>query len=232
MNMQAQKQSLVLKVTGIIIALIVPYFLLMFSVRVLLTPVFARFEYNLPNFPEDEFGFSTADRLQYSEPAIRYLTNNAGIEYLAELTFEDDSPLFIDRELSHMKDVKDLVKAALNGWYIATGVLGVLALTAKALGGWLDFRRALGFGGWLTIGLILFGGAAVAINFDWLFTEFHHLFFEGDTWLFYTSDTLIRLFPEKFWMDAFILAFAITILGAILLIAQQWKLKNKQLKSE
>ena len=230
--MLAQKQSLVLKVIGVIIALMVPFFLLMFSVRVLLTPAFARFEYNLPHFPEDEFGFTKEDRLRYSEPSIRYLTNDAGIEYLAELTLEDNSPLYNDRELSHMQDVKDLVQAALKGWYIVTGVMGVFALSAKALGGWLDFRRALGYGGWLTLGSILLGGAAIAINFDWLFTEFHHLFFEGDTWLFYTSDSLIRLFPEKFWMDAFILAFVITIAGALLLILQQWKLKNKQSKVE
>ncbi len=32
---------------------------------------------------------------------------------------------------------------------------------------------------------------------------FHHLFFQGDTWLFLYSDTLIRLFPERFWQQVF-----------------------------
>jgi uncharacterized membrane protein len=30
------------------------------------------------------------------------------------------------------------------------------------------------------------------------------LFFSGDTWLFAYSDTLIRLFPIRFWEDCFI----------------------------
>jgi integral membrane protein (TIGR01906 family) len=57
---------------------------------------------------------------------------------------------------------------------------------------------------------------AVLVDFDGLFTAFHHLFFEGDTWLFYYSDSLIRLFPMRFWRDAFILTGGITILLALI----------------
>ena len=58
----------------------------------------------------------------------------------------------------------------------------------------------------------------VAVSFNALFTAFHRLFFQGNTWLFLYSDTLIRLFPIPFWRDAFILVGFFTILGAVLLI--------------
>jgi uncharacterized membrane protein len=54
------------------------------------------------------------------------------------------------------------------------------------------------------------------IDFDALFRGFHAIFFKGDTWLFYTSDTLIRLFPEKLWSDAFTFMGIFTLAGAIL----------------
>jgi uncharacterized membrane protein len=34
------------------------------------------------------------------------------------------------------------------------------------------------------------------------FADFHHLFFQGNSWLFPDSDTLIRLYPLQFWQDA------------------------------
>ena len=55
----------------------------------------------------------------------------------------------------------------------------------------------------------------MALSFDFIFTEFHHLFFEGDSWLFLYSDTLIRLFPERFWMDAFIIVGLFTLAGGL-----------------
>ncbi|MBA4384467.1 MAG: hypothetical protein C0410_07000, partial [Anaerolinea sp.] len=70
--------------------------------------------------------------------------------------------------------------------------------------GWTSqFWKAVSLGGWLTLGMIGLILVGTVINFDALFTGFHTLFFTGSTWLFYTNDTLIRLFPEKLWSDAF-----------------------------
>ena len=62
------------------------------------------------------------------------------------------------------------------------------------------------------IGLIL---TTVILNFNALFSAFHKIFFEGDTWLFYFSDTLIRLFPMRLWQDLFIAIGVFTIAGAL-----------------
>jgi uncharacterized membrane protein len=60
----------------------------------------------------------------------------------------------------------------------------------------------------------------IAINPDLFFsffTAFHHLFFTGDSWLFLFSDTLIRLFPIRFWQDAFLFAAIIALGGGVAL---------------
>ncbi|MCD4753282.1 MAG: TIGR01906 family membrane protein, partial [Anaerolineaceae bacterium] len=186
----------------------------------MINPLFGSVEYQMPNFPSDAYGFEQAERLDYANDGINYLTDDKDINFLGALTFKDGSPLFKDRELSHMVDVKVLIGKALSAWYGATFLLGLLTIWAKQTNRWHGFRSVLGFGGKLTIGLLILGGISLAISFDWLFTQFHYLFFEGDTWLFYTSDTLIRLYPMRFWQDAFITVFGLTLIGAVLLIWQ------------
>ena len=200
------------------IAILIPFFLLMTAIRLLLTPVFPQIEYRLPGFPADPYGFSLDDRLHWSRVSVEYLMNEAGIEYLAEQQFQDGTPLYNERELGHMVDVKILVQQMLVAWRILTGALVVLGVWAWR-GRWLPvFLSGLGLGGRLTIGLIILILLAVAISFRALFTGFHLLFFEGDTWLFAYSDTLIRLFPMRFWQDAFIITGIFTLLAAGLLI--------------
>jgi integral membrane protein (TIGR01906 family) len=83
--------------------------------------------------------------------------------------------------------------------------------------GWLsDFCMALSWGGWATIGVVITILIFVAISFRQLFTAFHRVFFEGDTWLFSMSDSLIRLLPLRLWQDGFIAVGLITVLLALL----------------
>jgi integral membrane protein (TIGR01906 family) len=78
---------------------------------------------------------------------------------------------------------------------------------------WVEYKRSLSRGGWLTIGIIVVILGYLALNFNSLFTNFHRIFFEGDTWLFRFSDTLIRLFPLRFWRDAFIWIGTLSLLA-------------------
>ena len=70
----------------------------------------------------------------------------------------------------------------------------------------------------IAVGLIAVIGISVDPDlFFRFFAGFHSLFFEGDSWLFLFSDTLIRLFPIRFWQDAFLFAAIIALGGGILL---------------
>jgi len=202
---------------SLLVTLLTPIFLLMLGVRVLLTPAFPEVEYRMPGFPEDSYGFTQAERLEYSKIAIEYLVNDAGPEFLGDLTFNDGSPLYKESEVSHMVDVKVLVKFGLRLWAWATGLLVVLGVWAKFGQWWQTYLLGAKRGGQLTLILTAVFGILGAINFRSFFTQFHHLFFEGDSWLFYYSDTLIRLFPMRFWSDAFLMEAIIVIGGALAL---------------
>lgn len=175
------------------------------AVRLLLTPAFVNVEYRTPNFPPDSYGFTMEERLKWSQIALDYLLNDEEISFLGDLTFEDGSPLYNERELRHMADVKNLTQIFLWIWRALLLVLVVLALWAWR-GGWQPaYMQMLHNGARLTVILIAVLLVGIALSFNAVFTGFHRIFFEGDTWLFLFSDTLIRLFPIRFWRDAFII---------------------------
>ena len=188
-----------------LIPIFVVFFIILTSVGLWMDPLLWDAIYNSPGFPPDTYGFTAKDRSTYARISLEYMLNGAGISFLGDQKFPDGSPLFNERELSHMADVKRLARSSIVTWAVLAVLIagsGVLAYRQKWMPVW---GRALSLGGWLTIGFILMIFVFVATSFDTLFTDFHHLFFTGDSWLFLYSDTLIRLFPIAFWQDAFII---------------------------
>jgi len=206
-----------IKILQVLVTVAIPVALILTGLRVFFTPPFAILEYNIPGFPQDPYGFTKEDRIHYANLSLKYLNNDAGIDFLGDLKFADGSSVFNERELSHMVDVKIFFKAAMQAWLglvIALVVIGVISWRLKVT---RKFWRAVSNGGWLTLGLIGLILATVFLNFYALFSTFHQIFFEGDTWLFYYSDTLIRLFPIRLWQDLFIAIGGLTVAGALFL---------------
>jgi integral membrane protein (TIGR01906 family) len=207
-----------------LVTLVVPMMLIGLAIRVLLTPFFYRVEYNMPYFPPDTYGFTKEDRLQWAPYAVNYLLNDADTSYLGDLRFDDGTPLYNERELKHMDDVKQVTRGALRAWYTSLALLVGLGLWAWFGGWWQYYLLGLKRGGWLMVGLAATIGVIVLVGmvlnpnvFDQFFVFFHSLFFEGDSWLFLFSDTLIRLFPIRFWQDAFLWAAIIALGGGLAL---------------
>jgi integral membrane protein (TIGR01906 family) len=198
-----------------LVVIALPLLLLLFNSRLVMTPAFLYFEYTRPGFPEDIYGLTTEERLEYAPYALDYLLNSADIRYLGDLRFSDGNPLFNARELTHMRDVKTLTQIMYGAALI---VALVLVGIAYSLRGSDKFRLALQRGALLTLGLIVAIVLAAVINWDFFFTGFHRLFFEGGTWYFAYSDTLIRLFPEQFWFDAALLIGGLTVAEALAII--------------
>ena len=209
-----------MKILSFLISLATPFALMGFALRIMLTPLYYNIEYNMPYFPEDQYGFTKEDRLKWAEPSVTYLVNSADISYLGDLKFDNGMPIYGERELSHMKDVKGVVQGSLKAWTISLAVLLALALLCWRMNAIPEYLNGLRRGGlWMivlaaTLGLIAGAGILLNPNIFWnFFAWFHSLFFEGDTWLFEYSDTLIRLFPIRFWQDAVIMMAVIALGG-------------------
>ncbi|HML24742.1 MAG TPA: TIGR01906 family membrane protein [Aggregatilinea sp.] len=205
-----------------LIVITLPVFLVLTSVRMVMSGTFLKIEYNRPGFPADRFGFTKEDRLKYAPYAVDYLRNDAGISYLGDLTLDGES-MYTPKELQHMADVKVVTRAAFTAH---TGLTLALAVSMIGLGWRAATRRALRRawlnGGLLTIFLIVTVVVMALLSWDTFFTGFHRIFFEGNSWLFSTSSTLIRLFPEQFWFDAALAIGALTVLGAVAAIGTAW----------
>jgi integral membrane protein (TIGR01906 family) len=207
------------KVLSWIVTIIVPVVLTLLAVRIVMSPWYVEFEYRTPFFPEDQYGFTREERLKYSKIAIAYLLNDADISFLGDLRFpegqqapdfscqfmDDCTKFYNERELGHMLDVKIVVQEALKVLYAGVVILALLGAWAWFGKWWGIYLNGLRHGGWLTV--ILLGAIIlfVLVAFGVIFVFFHEIFFASGTWTFYYSDSLIRMFPERFWRDTFLM---------------------------
>jgi len=206
----------------LVITLALPAFLVLTNVRLLTSQAYLRYEYGKPGFPEPA-RFTLEERREFARASVAYLLTDSSIETLRDLADEGE-PIYNERELRHMEDVKALTSKA----FPLQVILGLFLL---ALVGGMVYRsgesrraalRGLTGGAVLTWVILVGLTLLVVFNFDWFFTRFHLIFFEGDTWLFSATDTLIRLFPPQFWFDASLLTGALTLAQAAVVGAVAW----------
>lgn len=205
------------KVFSALVTLSIPIIISVLSILVLLSPIFTNLEYRRPGFPDDSYGFTTAERLDFGNQTRRYLISSNTLEDLNQLVFENGDPIYIDRELSHLEDVKIVLQGVLKVFYGAAAVYVLGGLIARSRDWQTIYLKAIFLGGKITAGILVMILFLTLISFQALFTNFHLLFFEGDSWLFFYSDTLIRLFPVQFWQDIFLVFGILTLAGGILL---------------
>ncbi len=133
---------------------------------------------------------------------ISYFNSNEATISLTVVKDGKAFPLFNEREVVHLRDVKGLF------WLDYRILLVTLVYTAGYAGASLLLRkrRRLAWGtvvgSGLTLALMLVLGSGILLNFDQLFLDFHLISFANDFWqLDPARDYLIRLFPEGFWYD-------------------------------
>ena len=212
-----ERRRSVLDVIGTIwIMLATPFVLLALAVRFIASGIFLKFEYFRPGFPADQFGFSAADREHYGTYVVDYLHNFDSRRYLADIVMPNGEPIFISEELSHMADVKGLISllylVALVG--IIGSVLFGLYMCRKGGSG---IHTGVRLGSIFSIIFMAAVAVVAVLGWDSFFRGFHKMFFADGTWEFYADDSLIRLFPPQFWVDAGIAGGGLFVLLAILL---------------
>ena len=169
-------------------------------------------------------GITDADLRQVGADIRHYF--NSGDEPLAvkTLILGEQRDLFNDREISHMKDVKRLVR----GVYVLTVASAVYLVGMIVIGlglhrGWFvpALAKRLTWGGGLTLILLVVFSIAALVGFDGVFLKFHELSFTNDFWkLNPRDDYLVRIFPQDFWFDATIwVAIRVIAGGSILTVA-------------
>lgn len=205
-----------------IIVIILPFVLLMNAVTLVFTPAYLVHEYKSAGFPPDPYGFTLEERIEYGTKSVNYITDSRHQypdDYLAGLTMKDGTPLYNEREVSHMRDVRVVFQNARFAMAVMiVSIIVTILLVSRKPDSLPAFLKALTMGAALTLLIIVLVGIGILTGFDAFFDAFHHLFFTGDSWLFWETDSLIRLFPEPLWVHGFTLAAVLTAVFAVLIL--------------
>jgi len=135
---------------------------------------------------------------------------------------ELDSDFFGERERLHLSDVKKIItlNQAASTLLVGLVLVGLLILILKK--DEKEFAKTV------------MGASALgifAVIFLWLFLKFHFLAFDNDLWQLPESANLIKLFPQKFFVNfANRIAVQTLIISAGLFLASYYFLKRHDFK--
>ena len=201
-----------------------PVFLIAGSVRLVINAP-ALYSYGFDRY--DIVAYTGIERDDLLDVAARIRTYfNDDSEYLIVPTTVRGvqvPSLYNEREILHMKDVKGLVRGVY--WVQEATGLYLLAFTAFGLALYrrvflARLARYAGYGGGLTLGIVLLAGIGSLVGFDRLFLAFHLVSFANDLWQLDPSrDYLLAMFPEAFFFDATMLIAIAASVQALVLVA-------------
>lgn len=205
-----------------LVVLAMPFFLGFTTIRLIVSEWYPRYEYAKDNFPADPFGFTQEQRLELALVAVDYLRRPEAAEEVIYL-LEDQripgtaDPLYNPEEISHMVDVKHVTDAIRRLSWVATVIVvgGLVVLLVRPETRPVAYR-ALYYGGVATTVILLALALFILLGWSIFFVQFHELLFPPGTWTFAYSDSLIRLFPEKFWFDLGVILSVGTLVEGIL----------------
>lgn len=206
----------------ILVVLLLPFFLLLSSARLVMTHTYINWEYGRPNFPPAT-RISDAERLPNALVSLDFVTG-AATEAAFRALRVNGAPAWNEREIEHMIDVRVVIQNIFTFYAVASVVLIAALLVLRGR----RAARALQLGSLFTVVILFVIGLFAATSFNQFFTMFHALFFEGDTWIFDYEDTLIQLFPLPFWYDAALIIVGLTIgLALLIAVVAAWAMRGE-----
>jgi integral membrane protein (TIGR01906 family) len=205
-----------------LVVLAMPFFLGFTMIGLIVNDWYPRWAYNQPSVPPDRFGFTPEERLDLALVAVDYLKQPEPAEQVIWMLEQQrlpgtDQPLYNQRELDHMIDVKHLTDSisrlnSLAAFLVAAGLVFLLVWPETRPQGY----KALMHGGIATVVVLLSIAAFIFLGWDIFFRLFHEVLFPPDSWSFAYTESLIRLFPEMFWFNlGAILSLGTLLLGII-----------------
>lgn len=220
-------------VLTLVVALAVPAVLLGNGLWLLVNDWYVHAEYARPGFPDDRYGFTGAERTRLALVGLDSIHpfNGEGVQVLRDARLSDGRPAFNEREVQHMADVRGLVGKVLLAHLLALSAIVIVWFAARARGLRDIVSTGLLWGSGLTLAAAAVLGMMMLVAFDWFFVQFHRALFTGNTWLFPSSDTLIRLYPDAFWSDFGGILAGLTVLQAIVLGGVLWRRRRSRARA-
>lgn len=210
----------------VLVAVLMPVLLTTTALRIVANDWIVAFEYDRGGVPADRYGLTREERGDLARLGLESISpGGRGIALLAEARLPGGEPAFNTRELTHMQDVRDAFGVAMLAQAVLLALLAAMALA-------LAFRpaartavpRGLRAGAVATLTVAAVLGLFMLVAWDSFFVRFHGVFFDADTWRFPSTDTLIRLYPDEFWIGvaAWIAGLTVALALLVLGLATWW----------
>jgi len=180
-------------------------------------------------------GLSEEELMSVTRELLNYLRDQRDDLDLTATIKGERRPVFNEREILHMKDVKDLFQRGYRLRNISILLILVFGGLAVAAGGKRSgkvFAKSFVTVAAVYFGLILLLVFLLNVDFTKYFDQFHYLFFTNDLWqLDPNRDVLIQMVPEAFFFDTAIRIIVSFIMAMAFLSAVSWvclKKKSRQ----
>ena len=151
-------------------------------------------------------GIPRSELLRASGQLRDYFNSKRG-DIAVRVTSSDgkEAPLFNDREIAHLRDVKNLFQGMFRVQEVSVifvlGYVVAVFIWAREYSLQALAREVLASAALTLFFICVVGGFALA-GFDTAFERFHLLFFNNDLWqLDPARDHLVQMFPDGFWRD-------------------------------
>ena len=133
-----------------------------------------------------------------------------------------EQDFFNEQDRFHMGEVRNLFIGGLNiriGACVAAVVCILFLIITRA-----DIKKILPRSYWIALGVtgaaVLLIGIAAVVNFNAVFVQFHHIFFDNDLWIFDPAeDYMIRMLPEGLFYDMVMRIGAIFVVSLMAVLA-------------
>ena len=165
-----------------------------------------------------ELDMTMEDAMYVTHEMMDYLRGDRDTLSVVTTVEGKEQDFFNEQDRFHMGEVRELFLGGLN---IRMGACLAAALCIMMLyASGADMKKVIPFCYRICLGvtaaaLALFGAACMA-DFNAVFVEFHHLFFDNDLWLFDPAeDYMIRMLPEGLFLDM-VVRIGVLFAGALL----------------
>ncbi len=164
----------------------------------------------------------------FSQKEVESITNNLFGYFRGKNQL--DHNFFSNQAILHLTDVKKIINIAANLFYstfiIAASIIVFLLFKKNQKKIFEAFLISSGF----TFTAILLTSSGLLRSFDFFFNTFHEFLFKNNLWMFTPDDNLIKLFPQRFFIEfANQLALNIILTSLTLLLVSTIVLKIKNL---
>ena len=205
-----------------LIVLIVPLLLVTTNVRLVVNSSYV-YSYGFHKYGIESVTGIEMRQLELAGKKIRdYFSNDQDFIVInIERQGQNIKNLYSQREILHMKDVKNLVQLTYSiqiwGFLLLSCliILGVLSKKSRNLSNAVDL---ISWGGGLTLAISAVIGVLSLFGFQRLFLFFHLVSFDNDLWILDPRrDYLIMMFPQGFFFDATVIIVVLTLGQALVL---------------